>query len=87
MEYFLEIKFLLRGLITLKKRTETKTHCGKLKMEKRNPRHLDFDSGGDAFQIPGRCQKPCALAKSDCWNHLHVFLFQLFLLQLHHRYS
>lgn len=59
MEYFLEIKFLLRGLITLKKRTETKTHCGKLKMEKRNPRHLDFDSGGGC--IPNSRTLPKAL--------------------------
>lgn len=42
MEYFLEIKFLLRGLKTL----QTKQYGPEMKMEKRNHRHLNSDSSG-----------------------------------------
>lgn len=62
MEHFLKIKFLLRGLRTLKKHTH---HYGEWKLEKRNYKHLDLDLSGQC--IPHSRPLPKTLCLGQVW--------------------
>lgn len=71
MEYFLEMRFLLRSLMTLKQK---QTSMMNWYWKKETTGIWTSIQVGNASHIPGHCQKPCELANSDCWNHLLVFL-------------
>lgn len=71
MKYFLEMKFLLRNLMTLKQKTN---QYDELKMEKKKSQASGFWFKWAMHSTFQAIAKTRDLAKPDCWNHYYIFL-------------